>query len=157
MQTFTLGACPDQNTCPVETLRSYIDRTSANRPPGPDSMLFISLVAPFRAVTGNSIGRWIKTFLKSAGVDTEIFSAHSTRSAASSLAVSKGISIDKILQAGNWATQTTFSRFYNREQTTTFAASVLADAWALKSPLGLSRMYSAVQLKIIRVIALRSR
>jgi hypothetical protein len=94
----------------------------------PKCCLFISLVAPFRAVTGNTIRRWVKTFLKSAGGDTEIFCAHSTRSAASSLAVARGISIDKILQAGNRASQTTFSRFYNREQTTTFAASVLADA-----------------------------
>ena len=54
LQTFTLAACPDQNTCPVETLRSYIVRTSVNRPPSPEGMLFISLVAPFRAVTGNA-------------------------------------------------------------------------------------------------------
>ncbi|KZR99559.1 Tyrosine recombinase, partial [Daphnia magna] len=116
------------NTCPVEALRFYVNRTSIDRPPIQDGMLFISLIASFRAVTGNTIGRWIKTFLKTAGINTEIFSAHSTRSAASSLAVTRGLSIDRILQAGNWASQTTFGRFYNRETTTTFAASVMADA-----------------------------
>jgi hypothetical protein len=72
LQSFTLSACPDANTCPVSALRSYVNRTSVNRPPVQNGMLFIALVAPFRAVTGNTVGRWIKTFLKMAGVDTDI-------------------------------------------------------------------------------------
>jgi hypothetical protein len=64
LQSFTLSACPDSNTCPVSALRFYANRTSVNRPPIQDSMLFISLVAPFRALKGNTVSRWIKTFLK---------------------------------------------------------------------------------------------
>ena len=62
LQTVTLAAFPDSNTCPVEALRSYVNRTNINRPPIQEGMLFISLAAPFRAVTGNTIGRWIKNF-----------------------------------------------------------------------------------------------
>ena len=91
-------------------------------------MLFIGTIAPYAPVTGNTVGRWIKNFLKTAGIDTAVFSAHSTRSAAASLAVARGLSIDAILQAGHWASQTTFGRFYNRGVDATFAASVLNDA-----------------------------
>ncbi|KZS10489.1 Uncharacterized protein APZ42_025037 [Daphnia magna] len=35
LQSFTLSACPDLNTCPVEALRFYVNRTSINRPPMP--------------------------------------------------------------------------------------------------------------------------
>jgi hypothetical protein len=128
LQTVTLPAFPDSNTCPVKALQSYVNRTSVNRPPSQEGMLFISLIAPFRAVTGNTIGRWINFFLRTAGINTEIYSAHSTQSAASSLAVARGLSVDQILQTGNWASESTFNRFYNREKTATFAASVMTDA-----------------------------
>jgi integrase len=128
LQSFTLPACPDSDACPVASLRSYVERTGTNRPSKDEGMLFISTIAPFGPVTGNTVGRWIKNFLKTAGIDTSIFSAHSTRSAAASLAVARGLSIDAVLQAGHWASQTTFGRFYNRGVDATFAASVLNDA-----------------------------
>jgi hypothetical protein len=59
-------------------------------------MLFVALVAPFASVTGNTIRRWIKTFLKKAGIYTSIYSVHLTRSVASSLAVIRGLSINTI-------------------------------------------------------------
>ena len=62
--------------------------------------MFIALVSPFREVSANTISRWIKCFIGSAGVDTSVFSAHSTRGAAASKAATSGLSIDVILRAG---------------------------------------------------------
>ena len=52
--------------------------------------------------------------LSDAGVDTTIYSAHSTRGASASKAVSAGLSIEAILKTGSWASESVFSKHYNR-------------------------------------------
>ena len=52
--------------------------------------------------------------MSSAGIDTKVFSAHSTRGAATSKAKSAGVSTGDILKAANWSTTSTFCRFYHR-------------------------------------------
>ena len=52
--------------------------------------------------------------LSDAGVDTTIYSAHSTRGASASKAVSVGLSIEAILKTGSWASESVFSKHYNR-------------------------------------------
>ena len=52
--------------------------------------------------------------LHKAGVDTQ-FGAHSTRSASTSAAASKGLPIDIVLKAAGWSSASTFTRFYKRE------------------------------------------
>ncbi len=87
--------------------------------------VFIALVSPFREVSSNTISRWIKCFIGSAGVDTSVFSAHSTRGAAASKAATSGLSIDTILHAGCWAAESTINKFYRRESVPSVAAAVL--------------------------------
>lgn len=126
LQTLTIPACPDRAVCVVATLRSYLDRTMADRDRSGMDRLFIGLVAPFRPVTSNTIARWIKSFLEIAGIDTAIFKAHSTRGAAASKAFTNGEPVDSILRAGHWATESTFARFYRRGLAgSPIAASVL--------------------------------
>ncbi|CAH3162220.1 unnamed protein product [Porites evermanni] len=48
------------------------------------SKLLVSYIKPYKAVALSTIGGWIKTLLGQAGVDTEIFSGHSTRCASTS-------------------------------------------------------------------------
>jgi integrase len=74
----------------------------------------VSVRPPHGPVTANTIARWIKNILKGSGIDTNTFSAHSTRSAAASEAARDGWSTEAILRAGNWARESTFNRFYNR-------------------------------------------
>ena len=50
-----------------------------------------------------------------AGVDSNIFSAHSTRGAASSKAAAVGVPIDSILATANWSRSSTFSKYYHRD------------------------------------------
>ena len=49
-----------------------------------------------------------------AGIDTDVYSAHSTRSASPSKAKSKGVSTRSILNQANWTNARTFKRFYDR-------------------------------------------
>ena len=52
--------------------------------------------------------------MEAAGMDTSMYKAHSTRSAATSEAKVQGLSTKQILQAANWRNASTFHWFYNK-------------------------------------------
>lgn len=86
--------------CPVKTLQSYLNITSALR--GDVKNLIITFKKPHKKASTQTISRWIKATLGEAGVDTSIFSAHSTRHASTSAAKRCGISIDSIRKTAGW-------------------------------------------------------
>ena len=104
--------------CPLTCLRSYIERTSIIRTPQNAKQLLIGSTKPHNPVTSATVGRWIKDQLREAGIDTSIFSAHSTRWAAASKATSSGVSIQAILKQGHWSNEssTVVNRLLNRTQ-----------------------------------------
>ncbi|KYN27906.1 hypothetical protein ALC57_02692 [Trachymyrmex cornetzi] len=103
-----------ENLCIVRLLERYIHVTRDLRPPSCDR-LFISYSKPFKPVSAQSISRWIKLGLGYCGIDTSIFSAHSTRHASTSLAAQKGITSDLIKRAAGWSGESrVFAAFYNR-------------------------------------------
>ena len=112
LQSFSLKLLEDDLICPARTILEYIRRTADVR--GNCTSLFISTVSPYKAVTSSTISHWIKEFLSKSGVDSN-FSAHSTRSAASSAASRVGIPVDSILRMANWSNASTFTRFYHRD------------------------------------------
>ena len=115
LKTFNLEAYPaDKRICPVSCLGYYVFLTDVLRTDQNSSLLFIGLVAPHLPVSGNTVVRWIKSFLGEAGIDISIFSAHSTRGAAASKAAETGDSTNSILRAGGWSSESTFARFYRR-------------------------------------------
>ena len=63
-------------------------------------LLLIATVRPFKPVSGSTVGRWIKSIMKEAGVDP-IFLAHSARGVAASRAEKNGITIDTILKTAH--------------------------------------------------------
>ena len=65
-----------------------------------------------------TIGNWLKRVMSASGVDTSVFSAHSTRGAATSKAKGVGVSTVDILKAANWSSESTFRCFYHRPVTT---------------------------------------
>ena len=95
--------------CVVSHVKEYIKKTRERRK---GQQLFISYVAPFKSVSRDTISRWIKIVLQQAGVDVEKFSPHSTRSASTSAMYNRGASLDSILQAAGWSTDSTFKKFY---------------------------------------------
>lgn len=124
MQSFSITSCPESTICPVAAIAEYIKRTSKFRADQNSDKLVIAAIAPHKPVSSNTVSRWIKCFLKSAGINTEMFGAHSTRSAAASKAAKSGISLGAILRAGSWAQESTFGRFYNRSAEPTVESAV---------------------------------
>ena len=99
--------------CPVRTLSVYLDKT--NQVQGSETKIFLSFIKPHKAVTSSTIARWLRTILKQAGINTEIFSAHCTRGASASAAARDGVTLEDILKAANWSSESDFQRFYHKE------------------------------------------
>jgi len=103
-----------ENLCVIHLMEHYIELTKALRPSTCD-FLFISFSKPHKAVSSQTIGRWIRLSLKECGINTSFFSAHSTRHASTSQAASKGVSTDIIKRATGWTGESqVFANFYNR-------------------------------------------
>ena len=66
----------------------------------------------YRPVHVDTVSRWINSALKRAGVNTNIFTAHSTRSASTSAAI-KQIGLETIMKSAGWHSDRTFRRFLN--------------------------------------------
>lgn len=49
-----------------------------------------------------------------AGVNMEIFKAHSVRSASASAAAAAGVTTSDILKAADWSSETVFQKFYHK-------------------------------------------
>lgn len=101
---------PDPTICPYSCLRENIHRTQKLR--GTETMLFISYVKPYKPVSRDTISRWTKATLKTCGIDTTMFSAHSTREATASKACAKAVPIHEIMAKADWRSAQTFYRHY---------------------------------------------
>ena len=117
----------NREICPVTVLHLYMEKTAGQVASlGSPKPVFVTSRKPFRRARAGTIGHWIKDLLNTAGVNTEVFSAHSTRSASTSYAASKGVPINDILKAANWSSETTFEQYYHRSSTpSTFAETIL--------------------------------
>uniref|UniRef100_A0A8W8MU17 Tyr recombinase domain-containing protein n=1 Tax=Magallana gigas TaxID=29159 RepID=A0A8W8MU17_MAGGI len=102
----------DVDLCIVNVYMEYVQRTMKLR--GSGSRLFISTQKPHNSVSVDTIGRWIKGIMKSAGIDIKCFAPHSTRSAATSAAANAKLSVDTILRTAGWTSDNTFRKFYNK-------------------------------------------
>ena len=101
------------NLCVYSCLICYLEKSSSLR--GSESYLFITLKKPHVRIGSQTIGRWLKTVLQLSGIDTEIFSSHSTRHAATSNAFASGIDIETIKRAAGWSERSnTFAKYYNK-------------------------------------------
>jgi len=115
---------PDRRLCTYTVMKEYISRTLLLRK---HSKLFISYIKPHGEVSKDTIARWIKTVMAKSGIDTEIFGAHSVRSASSSKAKRNKVPIQDILQTAGWSNASTFAKFYDKpiEKQDSFVKGVL--------------------------------
>ena len=102
----------DELLCPVTTLREYESRTEPLR--GTYTTLFIGTSKPHKPVCSSTIARWLKLLLGKAGVDTNIFKAHSVRSAGTSAAAAAGVTTADILKAADWSSEAVSKKFYHK-------------------------------------------
>lgn len=113
--------------CAALCIKKYLQMTESLR--AKETSLFISTKNPHKAVTSQTIGHWIKNLLKKAGIDTEQFSAYSTRHASVSKAFNRGIDLSIIRKTAGWSNKSeVFAKFYNRPiqiSDDTFARAIL--------------------------------
>ena len=75
--------------------------------------LLLSYQKPHHPVTKDTLARWLRDILNKSGLDTELFGAHSTRSASTSAAARCGLPVEVIMKAAGWSVST-FTRFYKK-------------------------------------------
>lgn len=115
--------------CPAKTLSSYLEATSSYRTSENTNHLFLTTRKPIHNACSSTISRWIKDIMSESGVNTEIFSAHSTRHASTSAAQRQGLSIDLIKKCAGWSGDSlVFAKFYNRPLTSNNEVSTFAEA-----------------------------
>lgn len=99
--------------CAASALVSYIERTKNLR--GDTKNLFISFIKPYKSVSSQTLSHWIVDTLSEAGLNTNVYTAHSTRHASTSSAKRMGISINLIKQTAGWTKNSVaFAKFYDR-------------------------------------------
>lgn len=103
---------PDSRICPLTTLKAYIKETETLR--NGENKLFISFIKPNKAVSRDTISRWTKQVLTSSGIDTKMFTSHSTRAASATKAHQKEIPLDTILNTIGWESAETFQKYYHK-------------------------------------------
>ena len=112
---FTFHAYPhNSQLCPVTLLKHYI-AVRATLVSSTEMALFITHGKPHHGASKDTLARWIKDTLLLSGVDTNVFQAHSCRSASTSAAASAGVPIQTILRAGQWSMGTNFYKFYQKD------------------------------------------
>nr|CAH7760283.1 unnamed protein product [Callosobruchus chinensis] len=117
----------DPENCVASTLLYYLEKTKLLR--GSIKNLFISITKPYKEISTQTLGRWVKNILEKSGVDTNKFSAHSTRHASTSAANRKGVNFDTIRLSAGWSKNSEmFAKVYNRPLVSdiSFAEAVLS-------------------------------
>nr|CAI5863912.1 unnamed protein product [Callosobruchus analis]CAI5869148.1 unnamed protein product [Callosobruchus analis] len=98
--------------------------------PSDTDYLIMTVNRPIRPVSSQRLSKWINQSLAASGIDTTLFSGHSTRHAATSVAFRAGISIEVIRSMAGWTQKSNmFARFYNRplsNDPTVFAKGILS-------------------------------
>ena len=102
----------DVSLCIVKHLEQYVNLTCNLR--GEKKQLLISYAKSHKAVSPDTVSRWLKTTLKQAGVDTSKYSAHSTRSASTSAAKGNSIPIETIMKSAGGSQESTFTKYYHK-------------------------------------------
>ncbi|XP_028392200.1 uncharacterized protein LOC114531256 [Dendronephthya gigantea] len=102
----------DPGLCVVQHLDEYIERTAKLR--DKHTQLLISYVKPHRSISKDTVARWVREVLKSSGINTDVYGAHSSRAASTSFCHRKGLDMVTIMKSAGWSNSGTFARFYGK-------------------------------------------
>ena len=101
-----------QTSWPIHTLKACLHRTETIR--DDEQQFFISFVQQHKSASRDTISRWARIVLQKSGIDTKIFTSHSTRAASASKAKQKNVPLNQILSQVGWSTAHTFRKFYDK-------------------------------------------
>ena len=115
----TFHSFPENDkVCPVKCLGDYILRTRAFRLANNTHGVFLSVNKPHKPITRARLTKWVLKMLHVSGIDTNLFKAHSMRSASSSKVANLGLPLKDILENGNWSGDSTWQKFYHKRVST---------------------------------------
>ena len=100
----------DPSICPVESLDAHI--SSPKKVKKDCDNLFISSVKPHKAVTSQTMSKWVVSVLRQCNINSH-YSAHSTRGASSTKA-SLHTDINVVLKMAGWSSSRNFAQFYKK-------------------------------------------
>ena len=103
-----LNAFEDKTLCVVSCIKEYVKRTQPLRKD--NTQLSLSFCKPFKPVSTDTIGRWLKKSLERARIDITVYGAHSTRSASTSAAKAANVPVEDIMTAAGWSNAETFKK-----------------------------------------------
>ena len=126
---FAIPALPREDNgnrpllCPVRAVKIYLKRTKKMR--SKCQRLFLHPITPDTPVAKNTISCWIRDVIRQAHINVNVkppdrIRAHSVGGLGSLLQYSINRALHQVLQAGTWASQTTFTKAYLRLFTVKF-------------------------------------
>ena len=123
-RVMSIPSLPD--FCQLTLLRLYLRLTPEGASPEgvEPKRVFLAVVRPFGALSSDRISAVTKELLVAAGIDMELFGAHTTRAVGLALLRALGLSAEQAAEIGSWANLQAFSLAYSRVG----AADVLSDA-----------------------------
>ena len=104
----------DPRLCVVKCLNMYLQKTQEIRHSHCDNLI-ITTIPPFAKASSQTIARWVKETLSLAGVDTDLFKAHSVRGASTSKLFQLHTPIGEIMKKADWKSECVFRKFYNKD------------------------------------------
>ena len=114
VKPISLGSYPpDRRVCVVTVYKEYLKRTKLLRKDS--NSLLISYIKPYKEVNVSTISRWLRTIMVQAGIDMNMFTPGTTRSASVSAAHRAQVPLNTILKTGGWFVHNTFNKFYNKD------------------------------------------
>ena len=102
----------DDRICPVSILSLYLKVSQKHCIQSDEKQLLFVAVKRLHKAVAATISRWLQEILCRATVHTNIFKAHSTRTASTSTAKVQGVSTVDIMKAANWTKESIFTWFY---------------------------------------------
>ena len=107
-----------KSLCVKHYLAKYKERTDplrCKKKGRGGNRLFITSVPPYTPIRRATLTSWVRFGLTLCGVDTDKFSPHSTRSAATSKAKRSYVPLTTIMKTAGWCNSTTFARYYDKQ------------------------------------------
>ena len=117
--------------CPVRAVAAYLDRSKSFR--GSTRQLLICYGGSSRGQGLSKVGlsRWLREVISPAHYPASQgrVTAHSTRGVAASVALLRGVSVEKICESARWSSSCVFAKYYLRDVGSgSFSSAVLDTA-----------------------------
>ena len=103
----------ESKLCVVRCLKKYLQRSESLRGKD-DPHLFVISRKPFRPASHDTLARWVLDCMREAGIDTQLFKAHSVRGASRSKYSALNLPVSHIMEKADWKVESTFRKFYEK-------------------------------------------